>query len=178
MKKNSSEIIELYIEGKDFDKYSILEDIYSSKAEVEFEIASSSISFPDNIIGNEDIARVLSKNFNKQYAEVKTYCLSKPASADENVYQQRWLVVMRDSLSSETRIGTGYYDWEFSFSDTETKIQKHRIYIHEMLSIEDHQMVELKRIQNLLPYPWLEIHEARDVLGINNNLKAITEYLK
>lgn len=174
---NTSDLLESYIEGKDADKYQILESIYSENAIVEFEIASRHISFPEKITGNREIARVLSKDFNKKYQQVRTYYLSKPTNRSGNIYFQKWLVVMRDITTDATRIGTGYYDWEFSVVDMKLKIFKHKIYIHEMLSVDDSQMVELERIQNELTYPWVKEHTAKEVLSVNAALGVITRYL-
>ena len=178
MRRNSTEILELYIKGKDQDEYLILEEIYTEDAEVEFEIASNSISFPESILGNKDIARVLSKEFNQNYQEVKTYYLSRPANKLSNIYEQNWLVVMRDIKSGKTRVGTGHYNWEFLNDSKNLKIQRHKIYIHEMLNIEDEQMSELTRIQDELNYPWVDKKKVCSVLNANIAFENITKYLK
>ncbi|MEJ2446060.1 MAG: hypothetical protein P8Y42_21850, partial [Exilibacterium sp.] len=119
-----------------------LEEIYLENAVVEFDIASENITFPEKILGNIEIARVLSKDFNQKYHHVKTYYLSKPTNDNSNIYNQKWLVVMRDIESDATRIGSGHYDWEFSVITSGVKIKRHKIYIHEMLNLEDTQMQE------------------------------------
>ncbi len=73
MQTTANELLEAYIKGKDEDQYLILEQIYSENAELEFVINSSEISFPNTVFGNLEIARVLSKDFNKSYSRVKTY---------------------------------------------------------------------------------------------------------
>lgn len=178
MQRNTFEVLESYIKGKDQDEYLILEEIYADDAVVEFEISSDSISFPEIINGNKEIARVLSKDFNKNYNHVKTYYLSKPPSGKVNIYLQNWLVVMRDVLTEKTRVGTGHYDWEFTTKNGELKIQRHKIYIHEMVYVEDVQMIELTRIQGKLFYPWVERQEICAAFKNNVNLEQIIQYLK
>ncbi len=173
-----NEILESYIKGKDEDQYPILEHIYSENAELEFEIGSDEISFPNNVFGNLEIARVLSRDFNKNYAEVKTYYLSKPSVNQLNFYEQNWLVVMKDISSGFTRVGTGYYNWHLYKNQEWLQILKHKIYIHSMIQLQDHASTELKRIQNELSYPWTTKEEVTKALRSNSKFKEILEFLQ
>lgn len=177
MSTNSIEILESYIKGKDCDEYLILEQIYSEDAQVVFENASNTISFPEKIQGNKEIARVLSKDFNQNYKRVKTYYFSKPSNDQGNVLNQNWLVVMRDVNTDNTRIGSGSYDWEFAKTDGILKIQRHKIYIHSMLELADDNMEELSRVQNELSYPWADMNHACEILKVNDELLDISNYL-
>lgn len=171
-------ILELYIKGKDEDKYHLLEDIYSKSAEVEFEINSDNISFPSTINGNIEIAKVLSKDFNQNYTKVKTYYLVKPQPNQLKVYKQNWLVVMKDIATGLTRVGTGHYDWHLIKSNNGLKIEKHNIYIHVMTQIIDDDSAELVRIQKELNYPWVKKENVLHVLAGNDSFECITQYLK
>ena len=121
MNFNPIEILESYVKGKDCDEYLILEKIYSANAEVVFKNAPSNISFPEKIHGNKEIARILSKDFNQTYRRVRTYYLSKPSNDHFRIEKQNWLVVMRDIETEKTRVGSGYYDWEFIDDNTLNK---------------------------------------------------------
>lgn len=177
MNSKSSELLEYYIKGKDKDEYKILEKIYDDNAEVAFEIASNQISFPETIHGNIEIARVLSKDFNQIYSKIKTYYLSLPSRNTGDIENQKWLVVMRDINSAKTRVGTGYYNWEFVLRENTLRIKKHKIYIHSMIEIEDIEMSELIRIQSSLNYPWTTKSHVLDVIQINPSLNAVESYL-
>jgi len=178
---NSLDILESYIKGKDEDQYEILETIYTDDAQLAFEITSNDISFPENITGNKEIARVLSKDFNKKYSSVKTYCLSKPKTDRLQICHQKWLVVMRD-ISNEsndnlTRVGCGYYDWNLTHIEGHLKIQKHKIYIHAMLQLQDEHAQELHRIQSVLIYPWADKESVISVLNTNSSYSDIVNFL-
>ncbi|MBT8362803.1 MAG: hypothetical protein KJO32_17780, partial [Deltaproteobacteria bacterium] len=96
MEHDSAHLLEQYIIGKDQNKYQILETIYEESAEVECEINSTRITFPSNIVGNRDIAKILSADFNKKYEKIKTYYLSKNIFDNFNILEQPWLVVMKE----------------------------------------------------------------------------------
>jgi hypothetical protein len=76
MYKNAEYLLEKYVEGKDHDKFKILEEIYIPNAKVTFEIESDTISFPTEILGNKNIAQVLSAEFNRKYDHVQTLPIS------------------------------------------------------------------------------------------------------
>lgn len=182
---NCIDILESYIKGKDQDQYKILESIYSENAELTFQIASDNISFPASVSGNLEIARVLSKDFNKQYRNVKTYYLTRPHKDQFEIHQQKWLVVMQDGfnkdendeIQSSTRVGCGYYDWDLINLENDLKIIKHKIHIHSMLQFQDDQEDELKRIQSALPYPWVDLPKVIETLKVNSQFADIVEYL-
>ena len=77
MYKNAEYLLEKYVEEKDQDKFKILEKIYVPNAKVTFEIDTDTISFPTEILGNKNIAQVLSAEFNRKYDHVQTYYLSR-----------------------------------------------------------------------------------------------------
>jgi len=170
-------LLESYIKGKDDDQFQILEEIYSQNAELDFEIAADTISFPAKTMGNQAIAKVLSKDFNKKYQKVKTYYVSTPNADQLAIHQQRWLVVMQDKSDLSTRVGTGYYNWHLFETERGLKIEKHKIYIHVMLTLIDEDSTELNRIQSTLRYPWLEPQNIINALSINPAFEVIIDYL-
>lgn len=177
MESNQTYLLDRYIIGKDQDRHPILEAIYDTAAEVEFEINSDAISFPSKINGNKAIAKILSADFNRQYEKVKTYYLSKAFSDKNKIREQPWLVVMKEIGRDLTRIGTGHYTWIFTDRGGDLKIIKHRIYIHAMLEIHDIQSRQLEEIQAKLDYPWVERKGVVNILKGYENLSDIMEYL-
>ena len=177
MEHDPAYLLEQYIIGKDQDKYQILETIYEESAEVEFEINSTNITFPSNIVGNRDIAKILSADFNRKYEKIKTYYLSKNTLANFNILEQPWLVVMKKIGNELTCVGSGYYNWKFRKINNQIKIIKHKIYIHTIIEFHDPQSRQLKEIQETLEYPWVESHAAINVLKGFRNLTDITKYL-
>jgi len=177
MEHDPAHILEQYIAGKDQGEYQILEAIYERSAEVEFEINSTDITFPSKIIGNRDIAKILSADFNEKYEKIKTYYLSKKIFDKLNILEQPWLVVMKEIGNEMTRVGSGYYNWKFRINNNELKIIKHKIYIHTMLELHDAQSTQLQEIQENLEYPWVGCHATISVLKGYGNLADITNYL-
>ena len=177
MENNAIYLLEQYVVGKDQNNYQILERIYDKDAEVEFEINTDSITFPTRITGNTSIAKTLSKDFNKKYEKVRTYYLSKTISEKNSIKQQPWLVVMKEYGKALTRIGTGYYNWKFIEKNNLFTIIHHKIYIHEMLEINDVESKQLAEIQAMLKYPWVEKKDVVKILKNYENLAEITEYL-
>ena len=177
MNQNPGHLLEQYIIGKDQDKHKILETIYEESAEVEFENNSTNITFPNKIIGHKNIAKTLSADFNKTYENVKTYYLARINAEELTALEQPWLVVMKEIGSEVTRVGSGYYSWDFIKTNNELKIFKHKIYIHSMLEIHDPQSELLLKIQEQLEYPWVDKKTAICTIKNYENLTEITKYL-
>ena len=176
MEPNPTYLLEQYIIGKDQNQPQILETIYDNEAEVEFELNTDIITFPDKISGNTSIARALSADFNLKYEEVRTYYLSKNILAQNDIKQQPWLVVMKEVGNDLTRVGAGYYNWKFTHHNNDLKIIKHKIYIHAMIEIHDIESNQLEEIQEILDYPWVEKRAVVDIFKRYKNLTEITEY--
>ncbi|MBI9087794.1 MAG: hypothetical protein JEZ12_01095 [Desulfobacterium sp.] len=181
LQSDAEDILEKYIRGKDKDRFEILEEIYESGAKVTFEINSDAISFPGEIVGNREIAKVLSSDSNKNYDHVKTYCLSRefPLLAEGTILKQKWLVLMREKTSHLIRVGSGSYGWHFRTAPgSHTRIKHHHIYIHDMLTLSDWSLRSLLDLQMRFSYPWLEQEKAIKVLNEYRALNVITDYLK
>ncbi len=156
MYKNAEYLFEKYVEGKDQDKFKILEKIYVPNAKVTFEIDTDTISFPTEILGNKNIAQVLSAEFNRKYDHVQTYYLSRsfPQINDFTISNQGWLVIMREKEDNSIRVGTGLYDWIFEKQvDGNLKIAQHNISIGVMLCLLGLPFSFLNELQSKLPYP-------------------------
>ena len=181
LQSEAEDILEKYILGKDKDRFDILETIYESGAKVTFEINSAAISFPSEIVGNKEIAKVLSSDFNKKFDHVKTYCLSRefPFVAEGTILKQKWLVLMREKASNRICVGCGFYGWHFTTKpNSPDQIKHHHISIHDMLNLSDWSLSSLLDLQMRFSYPWLEQDNAIEVLEGYRELKTITDYLK
>ena len=177
MASTAKQILEQYVLGKDKNQYQVLETIFDDSAEVEFEIRSENISFPQKIEGNKDIARILSKDFNKKYESVRTYYLEDVELNSRNIDNQPWLVVMKEIGVDVTRIGTGYYNWEFLKTENDFKVSKLKIYIYEMLELVDSKSLILDEIQSKIKYPWPAILSVEKALNRYLKLKSVSEYI-
>ena len=181
MHKNAEYLLEKYVEGKDQDKFKILEEIYIPNAKVTFEIESDTISFPTEILGNKNIAQVLSAEFNRKYDHVQTYYLSRsfPQIKDFIISNQGWLVIMREKEDNSIRVGTGLYDWIFEKQvDGNLKIAQHNISIGVMLCLPGLPLSFLDELQSNLLYPWIDKKEVIEVLCEYNELQEVFDYIK
>ena len=173
-------VLENYIRGKDLNKPEILEKIYSEKSTVIFDIKPSTISFPSEISGNIEIAKVLSTDFNKRYEKVRTYYLENDSEeiASLCILKQRWLVVMIERETREVKIGTGFYDWYFEFSPSgNCQIQKHKITIGVMQSLSGENFPVFEDLHNSIPYPWVDKQCVVNTLEKHDTLREVIDYL-
>ncbi|BHH83050.1 hypothetical protein [Desulforhopalus sp. 52FAK] len=173
----TQQILEQYVLGKDKDQYVVLEAIFADFAEVEFEIRSEKISFPKTVKGNKDIARVLSKDFNKSYERVRTYYLEGVEQNANSIDNQPWLVVMKEVGNDVTRVGTGYYNWILRKTENGLKVTKLKIYIHEMLELDDSKSVMLEDIQRSIDYPWPAFLSVTNTLKPYGKLCVVSKYI-
>ena len=174
-------LLEKYIEGKDLDRYKILEEIYSPTAIVSFIINADNVEFPNEIHGNLEIVKILSADFNKKYDLVKTYYLSKHFHEIDSlqIKNQNWLVVMKERSSGNIRVGTGYYNWDFEKLNTsELKIRNHKIFIHSMLELPSESIDLLYDLQKTFRYPWANKENVVQVLQQYEELTTVSNYLK
>lgn len=181
MKDTVASLLEAYIEGKDQGRPELLEKIYTADARVTFAIETSSISFPDEIIGNSEIARVLSADFNRKYDMVRTYYLSRGISepGELSIARQGWLVLMREKENDAIRVGTGHYNWQITEQGKgAVQIVHHHICIYDMLSLHNHSADFLTGLQGQLTYPWLPGERALEVLARHGELEVIAEAMQ
>ncbi len=181
MHKYAENLLEKYIEGKDQDKFKILEEIYLPDAQVAFEIQTDTISFPSELLGNINIAQVLSAEFNKKYDNVKTYYLSRTFPQIENlvISKQGWLVIMREIENKQIRVGTGFYDWIFARQTAgDLRIKRHNISIGVMLCLSGFPLSYLTELQSKLFYPWIDREIAIGILQEYKELQEVYDYIK
>lgn len=181
MNDTVASLLEAYVAGKDQGRPELLEEIYTGDARVTFAIETASISFPDEIVGNREIARVLSTDFNRKYDQVRTYYLSKGISepGELSIARQGWLVLMREKENNAIRVGTGHYNWQIeSRSPATVQIAHHHICIYDMLCLHNQSPDILSELQEQFTYPWLPGGRALEVLGGYPQMDAIAEPLQ
>ena len=174
------EILEQYVNGKDRDRFELLETIYKLDSKVTFEIKPNSISFPSAISGNKEIAQVLSLDFNKKYSNVKTYYLSDyfPSIESLKIDKQNWLVLMSEKTSDAIYFGTGYYNWKFGYDQVGgLQIEHHHIFIETMIKLTNLPLSFLIGLQKSIPYPWASQEKVKELFQKHNELIEITQYL-
>lgn len=174
------EVLEQYINGKDKDRFELLETIYKLNSKVTFEIKPTIISFPSVINGNIEIAQVLSLDFNKKYSNVKTYYLSDcfPSIYKLSIDKQNWLVLMSEKNSDDIYVGTGYYNWKFGYGQGGVlQIEHHHIFIEAMIKLTNLPLKFLFDLQKSIPYPWAYQEKVKELLQKYDELREITQYL-
>jgi hypothetical protein len=172
-------LLQLYVEGKDGDRPEILKQIYASDAGVVFDVRTPNITFPPEIHTSEDIARVLSEDFNRRFKGPRTYYLRDDLGGreDNSVRNMPWLVIMGDASAGCVNVGWGLYDWFFQrASETAPvpwQIARHRICIWEMVAMGDEDSDLLFDLQDGLTYPWATRDEVLGNLGLREQIKEI-----
>jgi hypothetical protein len=152
------ELLERYVEAKDFTRPSLMSAIYTPDAVLTYSIATDAISFPARTEGRDDIARVLVVDFAARYRECRTYYVcTHPPAADAPSVVVPWLVVMREPAAAALRIGKGFYRWTFTRpAPDQVRVSAMHIHIERMDPIADPQSQLMRSAQADLPYPWLE----------------------
>ena len=85
---------------------------------------------------------------------------------------------MKEIGRDVTRVGTGCYNWDFSEKEGGPRIERLKIYIHEMLEIDDKDSKMLSNIQKSVAYPWADIQSALNGVKKYAELVCIEEYLQ
>ena len=158
--KNTTKAIENYIFGKDGNRPDLLRNAFSLDATLNVSVQTSSIRFPPNVQGRENIAEVLVRGFSLQYENIYTFCLGAPPKPVANVHRCKWLVGMSTKATGELRVGCGEYHWVFS-PQSGLAIQL-SIVIEHMLECPPHHMRKIMDWLQGRRYPWCE---STDMLG-------------
>lgn len=155
--KNAVTAIEHYIFGKDGNRPDLLRHAFTPDATLNMLVRTSSILFPPNVEGREEIANVLVRRFSLQYENVYTFCLDAPPKPEASAHQCKWLVGMSTKATGELRLGCGEYHWVFSpQSGLATRLS---ITIEHMLECPSlHRQDVMDWLQGLR-YPWCKTDE-------------------
>lgn len=172
MKAFQKNLLNTYFDGKDNDKYRLLEEIYEKDAVVEFLVKPSNIRFPSLIQGCKEIARILSKEFNQNNTDIKSYYFWQEAKGDEALEEQKWLVIMKERETQKLKVGAGLYHWYFSKNK---KLQRHYIQIEQMVYV-DSKSIEC--LQQDLTYPQTNLVEVMNAFACVPELQDILAYLE
>jgi len=167
-----------YIDGKDNNRPAVLKALYCSDAVLAFSLDDQSMSFPTRVEGAQEIAKVLSGDFNQRYQRVKTWYLTQPvADGTDQVTEQPWLVMMQEKASGDIRIGCGFYNWRFETNCNPLQVSAHHIHIHTMLSFPSTRESWLIELQQSLAYPWSSVDLVEAQIAPYSELDSIVRYL-
>lgn len=158
--KNTTKVIENYIFGKDGNRPDLLRHAFSLDATLNVLVQTSSIRFPPNVQGREDIAEVLVRGFSQQYENIYTFCFGDPPKPEANVHKCKWLVGMSTKTTGELRVGCGEYHWVFS-PQSGLAIQL-SIVIEHMLEFPSQHMRKIMDWLQGRSYPWCESIDMLD----------------
>jgi hypothetical protein len=101
-----------YFHAKDENRPHLLEDVFTSNAEVVIRNQSANISFPAVTEGRPAIAEVLVRSFAVSNEDVYSFYLARPTSVVRE-FVCPWLVGMSERSSGQVRVGCGIYEWAF-----------------------------------------------------------------
>jgi hypothetical protein len=150
------DLLEAYLQAKDFDRPSLILDCYTPDAVLTYSIATDAISFPARVSGADAIAQTLVRDFRKNFDCCKTfYVCDSITPVGERIDFMPWLVIMRQVSNTALRLGKGYYRWKFERDETRMQVCAMHIHIERMDVIEDRDGKKRQELQAALPYPWL-----------------------
>lgn len=177
---NPKDLLEAYLQAKDFDQPSLILETYAADAVLTYSIATDSISFPARVRGADGIAQTLVRDFRRKFDRCRTYyvCDAIP-DAGQDIDFLPWLVVMREMSSSALRLGKGYYRWVFERGAATMRVSAMHIHIERMDVIEDSDGAKRQVLQDALPYPWLQpraLHDALDRLGRQPSFGFVADF--
>ena len=151
------ELLERYVEAKDFTRPALMPAIYQPDAVLTYTIATEAIDFPPRTEGIAAITRTLITDFALKFGDCRTYYVCDALPADTQAMAVvPWLVVMQEVGAGQLRIGRGLYRWTFA-SDTvaSKRVSAMHIHIDRMDRIADADGAIREAVQSVLPYPWL-----------------------
>jgi hypothetical protein len=147
-------LLERYVEAKDLVRPQLMREIYAPDAVLTFSIETSSIAFPERVLGLESMTQTLVVDLAARFSRFKTfYVCDEPPRDDGDVAVIPWLVLMRETAASCLRAGRGYYKW--TFGGEPKRVRAMHIHIDRMEPVDDPDGWLLSAAQSGLPYPWL-----------------------
>jgi len=103
-------VVEAYVRGKDDNRADVAARAFAADARLTVRNATTAVAFPAVTEGRDAIVDVLVTQFGKRYANVRTFCLARPAP-DATTFSCDWLVGMTGRDDGSVRVGCGSYDW-------------------------------------------------------------------
>jgi len=151
--------ISRYIEGKDHNKPHLLKQAFAAHATLSMQVKSENISFPSNTQGLAAISQLLVSDFNKQYENIYTYCITDSLREAGQNLSCSWLVIMTEKATGKVRFGYGDYHWEFSNSGPQLLADRFEIIIDAMSVLDEETKEPFLMWAEALPYPYLSLSE-------------------
>jgi len=108
----ADDVVEAYVRGKDGNRPDVAARAFAAEARLTIRNATAAVAFPAVSEGRDAIVDALVTQFGKQYANVRTFCLARPAP-DATAFSCDWLVAMTGRDDGSVRVGSGRYDWTF-----------------------------------------------------------------
>lgn len=165
-----------YFHAKDENRPHLLEDVFTSSAEVFIRNQSANISFPAVTKGRSAIAEILVRSFALSYENIYSFYLGRPTLVVRE-FACPWLVGMSERSSGHVRVGSGTYDWAF---DPYSAHMASRL----VITIEAMQVLPLTESEGVfawlrgLNYPWSTPEAALHGIPANELLSPIAQFLK
>lgn len=172
-----TEIVRTYIRAKDGNRPLFIREAFAEDAELEMNLKTDAISFPNSVQGLEAITDVLIRRFAIDYANVFTFCLSRPSATDQTNFACHWLVGLSAKADGAIRVGCGSYDWHFA-SDKFGLVDKLTINIDVMNVLPKAAFKPIMDWLSDIPYPWCTPDEAVRNMPSINGLGPIKTYLE
>lgn len=151
-----------------------MKQVFSKHASLSMQVKTSTIDFPDELTGLDEITKTLVQNFHNTYENVYTFCLNDSikvntdtsANAGETL-QCRWLVGMTDKNAGSHRVGFGDYEWHF---EQDRALVKHlTITIEDMIVLpKEHEKQVFIWLSNLT-YPWI----SAEIISLAPEIKLL-----
>jgi hypothetical protein len=110
-------VVEAYIRGKDGNRPDVAAQAFASDARLTVRNVTAAVEFPAVTEGRDAIVDVLVTQFGKRYANVRTFCLARPAP-EATTFACDWLVGMTGRDDGSVRVGSGRYDWALDAAPT------------------------------------------------------------
>lgn len=168
-------VLQGYFQAKDENRPHLLEDVFTSGAELVIRNGSANIAFPAVTQGRSAIADVLVRTFALCYENIYSFCLARPAPGARE-FTCPWLVGMSERSSGDVRVGCGTYDWAF---DTHAPYLASRL----VITIECMQVLPPAESQRVfawlqaLDYPWSTPEGALHCVPASELLAPVAQFL-
>lgn len=159
MNMSMKTVVSQYIHGKDRNKPHLLKRAFSKQATLSMQVNSENISFPSNTQGLEAISQLLVSDFNKQFENIYTYCITDSLLEADLSLSCCWLVVMTEKSSGNVRFGFGDYHWGFSNTGPHLLADRLEIIIDAMIVLEEQAKESFLVWTEALLYPYLSLHD-------------------
>lgn len=168
-----TEAIETYIRAKDGNRPFLMKHALADDVELAMVVRTDAISFPSSANGRDAITDILVRRFAADNENIFTFCLSRPAPADESHFRCHWLVGMSAKSNGGPRVGCGRYDWQFERG----RVTKLAIDIETMSIFSDSDLEPIMAWLSAIPYPWCTPADALRGIPPLSGLAAVRSSL-